>query len=325
MLHLDTKNFKPFEGEQKVSYITSWLIALFSWDNIFWNYLKKKFWFYHRSNRNYELSNLMSEKEIIDLIKSTEYWHWTWVYKYWWNHYQNKWGDDVINILDDVVKNGLVPQYDPINKLLLDKNITHTTSLTKNRMYARCYSEQYNNEELCHVFGHRRYWINWYMAFIWVYAIDLNLLKSWAKFQIEKLKKHTYNILNKKYNDSDWFSLAWWLWKNRKSIKPWKWQSERANWLSDIQWNYGIILWIKPHRVHRIPIKNKWVSLFEYRTNTVISPEDIQYIEVPRKNYLHLKEYLELQEKKDIPVVIMEDVEKIVRSNFSVKELSIPL
>lgn len=56
------------------------------------------------------------------------------------------------NILDDVMENGLQPQYDPFNKVLTESGVMETISLTKSLSYAALYASLSSSD---------RYQIDW--------------------------------------------------------------------------------------------------------------------------------------------------------------------
>ncbi|MFC1810560.1 hypothetical protein ACFLZH_03605 [Patescibacteria group bacterium] len=181
-----------------------------------------------------------------------------------------------------LVNEGLAPREDIFNDSLFEGEVDSTVSLTRQRMYARCYACMNLPEEtdLQYEYGSRKFWITYFFRKMILFGLkDEKLLgrtiKNWIKTRdeqakfIEKSKLWARTIRNDdKYSKKPRIG-ALQLLKSGKSTIP------------D---NHPLIIGIRKGKVDPLENPNPTFAKYEERTSQAIPPKHWSYLGVPLAN-----------------------------------------
>jgi hypothetical protein len=257
-----------------------------------------------------EINN--SWQELVELLKNTEYYHGTGAYHYEFEgtkYYGTPKGTRYS--LESLLSDGLVPQRDFFNEVF-KTGAEKTTSLSKNRVYARCYADLFMEEgtELAYCYGPPQFWGVLVAAKMAACQMSTDV-KNQRKLRIEGKKQEIdYEQRREAYRNNHCMLSGW----TRSFRKDGKY--EMKNFLfalgakSDIPGNFGIIIGVKKGIVSPLPIKYTGVALYEDRTTRHIHPNEYSLIQVPLKKADFVRRELD-RLGADIPIFPIEFVELI--------------
>ncbi|MBI4836674.1 MAG: hypothetical protein HY817_05465 [Candidatus Abawacabacteria bacterium] len=178
----------------------------------------------------------------------------------------------LIDILTAVANEGIKPQADHIARLLLRS--AETVSLTRQRIYARCYGEFFGSDDqgstdLAYVFGSMEGWQPYF------FGETSRAMKS--RVNAPYLPTAFKHLLTR-------FSLA-----DIRRVMDVK--HHTARWLvnrATIQGNHPVVFGVEIDAVTCLPLPHG-LNFFESRTAKVIPPESVKLIEVPLSKIAEVK------------------------------------
>lgn len=179
---------------------------------------------------------------------------------------------ELVDVLTAVANDGIRPQADHVSRLLLTS--AETVSLTRERIYARCYGEFFGSDDqgsthLAYAFGSMEEWRPYF------FGETSRAMKS--RVNAHYLPTAFKHLLTR-------FSLA----EIRRVMDV---KHHTARWLvnrATIQGNHPVIFGVEANAVSRLPLPHG-LNFFESRTPKVIPPKDVKLIEVPLSKLVEVK------------------------------------
>lgn len=256
--------------------------------------------------KKYSKEYKKNKKLILKILKNTEYYHGTGAYEYIYrkDKYHSFEPSKVKFILRDVLVNGLKPSRDLFNDTF-ETGFKKSISLTKNRVYARTYSELFfqDGTDLKYAYG---------SSFFWNLGVFLRIVFGWIKrrnfkFIRDKKSKKESKIARKRFL----IMIKSW---SKSFRKDKKYENDIFVFLSgaksDIKGNFGVVIGIKKNTVKPIKIDYPNISIDEARVGHVISSKDFTHLQVPLENLNFVEKELKKINSK-VPLIPMEFVEMI--------------
>jgi hypothetical protein len=171
-----------------------------------------------------------------------------------------------VDVLKEVLSKGIQPQKDIISRIFLP--VEETISLTRQRMYARCYAELFGQDEekrtnLEYTFGEMKDWWPYF-----VHETSDNILSPRSALLMPAVIKNLMRRFSKEeiLHIFDKYDL----------LK--RWNVNRAR----IRGNYPMIFGIQAAAIEPIPIPHG-LDYFEIRCDRPVSPEALKFVEVPKR------------------------------------------
>ena len=168
------------------------------------------------------------------------------------------------DVLDSILRNGLLPARDHISKVVL--SALETISFTYERLYARVYAELFgqsrgSRSQLSYVFGESSDWSDFYMG---------------------ETKRHAYSLRNITWIPRIIWNMATrFRWSDIGTIADY--DHQRRRWLAnqaEIPGNYPIVFGIENTLRSRIKLPYG-LDRYELRCADPVPPEQIRFIETP--------------------------------------------
>lgn len=200
----------------------------------------------------------------------------------------------LVDILTSVSHEGIKPQADHVARLLLDS--AETISLTRERIYARCYGEFFGSDHegsthLTYVFGSMEDWRPYF------FGETAKSMKSRANARyIPTALKHLVTR----------FSLS----EIRRATDV---KHHTARWLVNraaLPGNHPVVFGVHAEAVTCLPLPHG-LDFFESRTAQVIPPTDIRLIEVPSSKVAEVQRKIASSDLRHAVVIPMEHGEVI--------------
>ncbi|MBL7077055.1 MAG: hypothetical protein ISS31_06260 [Kiritimatiellae bacterium] len=263
---------------------------------------------------------------IAALQRCTAFWHGTGAFQY--AARGSKYGGvdhaTVVNVLDSLMEQGLVPQDDLLSEQFDLEGHAASVSLTQRRLYAGVYAALYSHPDVPvqYRYGHRAFWWLCFWESIIFHALgDWETVKKEVRIVVDKLFRSPRDLLAQHLR----FRQRAWLWtrtirKDEKYATPFL-HRIMVGCTSDIPGNHPLLIGAKHGAFEAIPLWRPAAS-YEARSAAPIPPSQWSCIEVPMSRVQSTKQALE-KAGLDIPVVPIEFAE-LVCSNAPFDELTRP-
>ncbi len=250
--------------------------------------------------------------QIEELLIATKYFHGTGA-----RHYANNGGskydgtsDSAHDSLGNLLGEGLKPQEDIYNERF-ETGSEISTSLTKNRLYARLYSEYFlhENEQLNYQYGSRPF--------------------LWSMFLANMVRAQAYETLSKPFTEAISGFCSHFTKKahedkrvRRGKIAKWtdsfrsdgRYRTRPVSAIlfgkSDIPDNHPVIIGVKDGAFEPLHIKQSGAAAYEVRSGEVITPDQFTHMQVPLAHVATVREKI-AGLSSDIPIVPIEFSELI--------------
>ncbi|MFC1616407.1 hypothetical protein ACFL21_04655 [Patescibacteria group bacterium] len=233
---------------------------------------------------------------IRDIYSRVGYWHGTGRFRYSGDKYRDAErlrDGEIIDVLKSIMRDGLLPQYDPLNKFF-KTGCKITSSLSHQRMYASMYAKNYNeaSQELEFEFGNPYAW--WLKYIFRTAVVDMFGKFCFSKF-LWKLGRVALKQFKQKYfNDygDEEVDIYKWITYVNKEFTPTDSEDPFENCFdflrvmagvrSDIEGNFPVLIGLSSKDLDLLPTSRKDLKAFESRIAHNI--RKFTHIEVPLAN-----------------------------------------
>lgn len=209
--------------------------------------------------------------------------------------------------LQRILRDGLQPQYDPLNTKLGFPDLA-TISLSRVRRYAQLYASLFQDENEVSLRDRLDRVMGWTL-FLMIMAGNINL------------KKILGDIINGEKTE---IRFEHW---TRSFRNDGRYSRDRVSALlgiflgsSDIRGNFPVIIGVRNGGFSPLQVEDPFVSRFEIRSSQTISPHAFTHLEVP---YAHVSDVEALVKKAglDIPVIPLEFLALLERDKNPLQEI----
>ena len=270
-----------------------------------------------------------AQRDEIETIRAkTGYWHGLGRLRYPYKG-ANKWTgvnhEGVpIDVLPQLLKEGLLPQHDFFHGLNNLESHTDTVSTTPNRQYARAYASMYGEtaeDPLEYTYGSRAFWAIYFLGSTLIEGWkDLDFLKNEIRIKVTSALNDPERLHREESVKHMLENAPQWGAPSHKPKTPLLSNSGLllASAYSDIPTNHPLVIGVQQDTFEVVPMWRPFIA-HEVRSATAVTPDQWTCIEAPLHKVEDVREQIRNQ-GLDIPVVPIEFAE-LIDSEKSFKDL----